>query len=271
MHIDQAVILARGLGTRMKRADDQAQLQQGQAAVAQTGVKALIPIDRPFLDYVLTVLADTGYHRICLVVGPEHDALRDYYGRQIVARRLSFEFAIQEEPRGTADAVLAAEHFADGRPVVVLNSDNYYPAEALAALRAADGPAVALFDWQSMLAESNISEERLRQFAIGAIDGQGYLARILEKPDEATWNALPRPLWMSMNCWRFGPEIFQACRSIPASPRGEFEVTDAVQYTIDSLGQRYRALTVHAAVLDLSSRQDVAPVTARLAGRRVEL
>jgi len=271
MSIDQAVILARGLGTRMKRADDEAQLQEGQAAVAQTGVKAMIPIDRPFLDYVLTVLADTGFRRICLVIGPEHDLLREYYGQRVRPRRLSFEFAVQQQPRGTADAVLAAEAFAGDSAFVMLNSDNYYPPEALAALRDASGPAVALFNWQSMVSDGNIAEERLRQFAIGQIDSQGCLSRILEKPDEATWNALPRPLWISMNCWRFGPEIFQACRSIGPSARGEYEVTDAAQYTIDVLGQHYQAMKVSSAVLDLSSRKDVAPVAARLAGKRVDL
>ena len=55
--IDKAVILARGLGTRMVKRNDTAKLDAGQSAVADTAVKALIPIDRPFLDYVLSALA----------------------------------------------------------------------------------------------------------------------------------------------------------------------------------------------------------------------
>lgn len=76
---DRAVILARGLGTRMRKAVQAAGLSEAQAAVAQTGVKALMPIKRPFLDYVLSALADAGWRRVCLVIGPEHDALRSYY------------------------------------------------------------------------------------------------------------------------------------------------------------------------------------------------
>jgi len=267
---DKAVILARGLGTRMRKHEASDRLDPRQAAVADTGVKALIPIDRPFLDYLLSNLADAGYRRICLVIGPDHDAIRDYYGREARLERLSVDFAVQHEPRGTADAVAAAEAFSGGDDFAVLNSDNYYPLEALRRLRQQGGAGVALFDAQSLLAEGNVAPERLRAFAVGQIE-DGRLVNVLEKPDEATWQALPRPLWMSMNCWQFRPSIFDSCRAIAPSPRGEFELTDAVRHSINVLGERFGVLTVHAAVLDLTSRQDVASVAERLAGTEVRL
>ena len=67
-YMDKAVILARGLGTRMRKEDGSADLTDRQAAVADIGVKAMIPIDRPFLDYVISALNDVGYRRICLVI-----------------------------------------------------------------------------------------------------------------------------------------------------------------------------------------------------------
>jgi dTDP-glucose pyrophosphorylase len=267
---EKAVVLARGLGTRMRRPDQAASLDADQAAVADTGVKALIPVGRPFLDYGLAALAEAGFRRVCLVVGPEHNALRDYYGRQLRPRRLSVEFAVQREPRGTADAVLAAADFAGSDPFVVLNSDNYYPIEALRALRSASGSATAMFDWESMLA-GNVPEERLRRFAVAQIDASGRLRQILEKPDEAAWAALPRPIWLSMNCWRFGPSIFPACRAIPLSSRGELEIPDAVQYAIHTLGEPFAALLVRAPVLDLTSRADIAALADFLAGIEVNL
>jgi dTDP-glucose pyrophosphorylase len=263
-----AVILARGLGTRMRRSDGAAALDQRQAAAAAAGLKAMIPVGRPFLDYVLSAVADAGYRRACLVVAPEHDTVREYYTRQSPPRRLSIEFAVQPEPRGTADAVAAAESFAGRDPFIVINSDNYYPAEALGALGRETGPAAALFDWQGLLA-GNLPEERLRRFGVGIVDPAGFLGRILEKPDEATWNALPRPILVSMNCWRFDASIFPACRAIGPSPRDELELTDAVQYAIDVLGTRFRVLAVRAAVLDLTSRADVAVVAQQLAGAEV--
>ena len=64
----------------------------------------------------------------------------------------------------------AAESFAGGDPFAVINSDNYYPVEALAALREQPGCAVALFERDAMLAGSNVPEERIKRFAVAKID-----------------------------------------------------------------------------------------------------
>ena len=61
-----------------------------------------------------------------------------------------------------------------------------------------------------------------------------------------------------MNCWRFGPRIFEACRNIEPSQRGELELPDAVQYAIDKLGEAFEVVRVRAPVLDMTSRKDVA-------------
>src|SRR5580698_6330437 len=106
---DRAIILARGLGTRMRKADAAAELDDSQAKIAETGVKALIRIKRPFLDYSLSVLAEAGFRRVCLVIGPEHGELRRYYEEELKTERLSIEFVVQREPLGTANAVAAAE------------------------------------------------------------------------------------------------------------------------------------------------------------------
>lgn len=268
--MDKAVILARGLGTRMKRDDQGAALNDVERSAAATGVKAMIPIDRPFLDYVLSALADAGYRRVCLVVAPDHEAIRGYY-HQAGLTRVTLDFAVQVEPRGTADAVAAAERFAGDDPFLVINSDNYYPIESLRRLREQEGFAAALFERESMLAGGNIAPERVRQFAVARIGPDSRLQRILEKPDAATLAAVPQPHWLSMNCWRFTPAIFEACRKIAPSPRNEFEVTDAVQHVIDVLGLAFHAVTVRAPVLDLTSRQDIATIKPFLSGIEVRL
>jgi glucose-1-phosphate thymidylyltransferase len=269
---DKAVILARGLGTRMRKAVDGASgLDEKQTAAADTGVKALIPIDRPFLDYVLSALGDAGYRKICLVIGPDHDAIRNYYGDEVELDRLSIEFAVQEEPIGTANAVAAAEQFAAGEPIAVLNSDNYYPVSALKGLREHGGAGIGLFHWQAMMNGNNLSEERLRAFAVADLDEDGCLNQFIEKPDEATWNALPRPIWISMNCWQLPASIFDACKAIEPSARGEYELPDAVSYSMDKLGERYRAIKVDETVLDMTCREDIARVAGVLAGSEVRL
>ena len=96
---ERAVVLARGLGTRMRKEAPGTQLDAAQAAAADKGLKAFIPIGRPFLDYILSGLADAGLTRLCVVIGPEHDVVRHYYGSEVTLTRISVDFAVQEEPR----------------------------------------------------------------------------------------------------------------------------------------------------------------------------
>jgi glucose-1-phosphate thymidylyltransferase len=261
---DRAVILARGLGTRMRRRDDTATMSRAQAEVAATGLKALIPIGRPFLDYGLSAVADAGMSRVCLVIGPEHDLVRRYYTTEAPPSRLTIDFAVQTEARGTADAVLAAEVWTKGESFLVLNSDNLYPVEALRALAALDEPGLVAFSRAGLLADGQIDPERIARFAV-LLMSDGYLERIVEKPASGELAALGDRYYVSMNCWRFDARVFDACRQVPLSPRGELELPAAVGHAIDTGLFDVRALRVDAPVLDLSSQSDIAAVAARLA------
>ncbi len=254
----------------MRRADHTAAADAAQARVAATGLKAMIPFRRPFLDYILSALADAGCLDICLVIGPEHDVVRDYYERTHPPQRTRIRFAIQEEARGTADAVLSAEAFAGDAPFLVLNSDNYYPAEVLRALAALDGPGLPAFRRSTLIAQGNIDADRIRSYALLTIGADGLLQDIVEKPDPETFarevELRGDEVRVSMNCWRFGPTIFAACRGIEPSLRGELELPNAVRYSVRVLGERFRAVSVDAGVLDLSRREDIAEVERRLSG-----
>jgi len=268
--LDKAVILARGLGTRMRKADAEADLTPDQAAVADTGLKAMIPIGRPFLDYVLAALADAGYAAACLVIGPEHGQVREYY-HALKTRRIRVSFAVQVDPRGTADAVSAAEDFADGDEVLVINSDGYYPVEALRTLRERlSGPGLAAFTRDGLL-RGNIPPERIAKFALVRTDDAGRLTGIIEKPTDEQVADAGEPVRLSMNCWRFDASIFQACRLIDPSPRGEWELPDAVAYSMERFAAVFQTVTIDEPVLDLSSRSDIAAVRAALAGVEVNL
>ena len=262
--IHKAVIMARGLGTRMRKADEAAVLDNRQSEAAGLGVKAMIPIKRPFLDYVLSELANAGYSDVCLVIGPEHSLIRDYYILESPPKRIRIHFAVQEKPLGTADAVLSAKEFTGEDHFLVINSDNYYPVNALKRLRQLTCPGVALFDRDVLVATSNIPEERIFKFAVTEIDCNGFLKRIYEKPSEETVRKLGNPLYVSMNSWVFSPRIFQACDSVLPSKRGELELSDAIQFAIDSLKEKFKVLTFKAPVLDMSNRADIIAVSEKL-------
>jgi dTDP-glucose pyrophosphorylase len=262
----RALVLARGLGTRMRSPDSGALLTDEQHRAADAGLKAMMPIGgRPFLDYVLSAAADAGLHRIAIVVAPEHGELRRHYEIGSPPSRVTIDFVVQSEPRGTADAVLAAERWTDGHAFVVMNGDNLYPVAALSALATLGEPGLPGFDPVDLLRTGNIPEERVRAFAHIEQDGRGYLTRIIEKPSAADAGRLGPAGRISMNCWRFDARIFDACRAVQPSPRGELELPSAVSLAM-ARGMEFRVLPTAGPVLDLSQRADAPDVARRLSG-----
>jgi glucose-1-phosphate thymidylyltransferase len=266
----KAVVMARGLGTRMRRADAAAHLDDAQQAAADAGLKVMIPdaAGRPFLDHILASLADAGVADVLLVTAPEHATLSAHLARH-PPRRVRVQCVVQAEPRGTADAVLAAEAAVGDAPFLVANGDNLYPPEALEALVALDGPGLAGFDRRALIEGGNIPPERIAAFALVATDADGNLADLVEKPDAAARERLGEAALVSMNLWRFDRRIFAACREVAPSPRGEVELPEAALLAARQ-GAPIRVVPVHAGVLDLSARGDIATVARRLGARAAD-
>ena len=240
-------------------------LEPAQATMADIGLKGMIPIaGRPFLDYVLTAIADAGYQQACVVLRHSQDVLRHYYTRTAPPTRLKLTFAEQEHARGTADAVAAAEQCVEADDFLMVNSDNYYPASALASIRLLGEPGLVAFDRRGLISGGNMSRDRLQSYALAFAGADGYLERIVEKPGSEMFASVDPNVLISMNCWRFSRRIFTACRAISPSPRGELELADAVQYAVQILGERFRVISSGEAVLDLSNRSDIPGVTAKL-------
>jgi glucose-1-phosphate thymidylyltransferase len=262
----RALVLARGLGRRMQRADDGAVLTEDQKKAADSGLKSFLPMaGRPFLDYVLGSLADAGIESVGLVVAPEHEQMARYYRADHPPERLRIDFVVQDQPRGTADAVVAAQDWVSGQPFLVMNADNLYPSGMLRRLCALDEPGLPVFTRSNLVRTSNIPDERIRSFALLSIDADGYLSGIVEKPDEQQFAAAGPSACVSMNCWRFDQRIFSFCRDVPLSARGEFELPQAVGAAVSG-GVRFNTVPARGPVLDLSTRGDATEVERRLAG-----
>lgn len=265
--IRRALILARGAGSRMREADPAAVLTPAQQQAAAAGLKPLMPIaGRPFLDYVLESLRAAGLTELALVVAPGSHPIRTAY-EQGIGTHPAPSFVVQDQPRGTADAVVSAESWSAGEPFLVLNADNLYPVPVLRSLAALDGPGLPVFDRDELMASSNIPADRIRAFALVTLDPAGHLARIVEKPGPGEWPPPGEPTLVSMNCWAFDSEIFTACREVPVSVRGELELPEAVMLAV-TRGMRLRGLPAQGPVLDLSRRADTRDVEARLSASR---
>ena len=290
-------MLARGLGTRMRTPDPRASLTPDQRRAADAGIKAMIPVHgRPFMDYVLSGLADAGVTSIALVVAPAHEAMRRYYLTEAPPSRVAVRFVVQEEPLGTANAVLAAERWAGDDGFLAMNADNLYPTPAVADLARLDEPGLLGFERDELVRSGNIPHDRIAAFALIEHDARGYLTHIVEKPSvdlppeggsherveseshqrgesgtststvpvASAFRRKNAPL-ISMNCWRFDSRIFPACRDVPRSVRGEFELPEAVALAVRR-GVPFKVLRARGPVLDLSRRSDAAAVADRLAG-----
>jgi glucose-1-phosphate thymidylyltransferase len=224
-----------------------------------------MPINgRPFLDFVLDSLASARCEDVGLVIGPDQRADFAAYSESLSpgGRRSRVTLLEQLEARGSADAVRSASDWAGDDLFLVLNGDNLYPTDALEALASVDGPGFAAFDREKLVQSSNIPPERLAAFAIVTLHADGTLGRIVEKPSREEFESSGGAM-ISMNLWKFDRRIFEACRDVVMSPRGEYELPSAVQLAIDR-GVRFTAIHAAGPVLDLSSRVDVEAVEKRL-------
>ena len=267
-HVDTAVVLARGLGTRMRR-DEGGALTESQRAAASAGAKALMPVGRhALIDHIVSALADAGLSHVVLVVPPDHAAFVSHFGGRPLSR-VEVTFAVQEAPRGTADAVLSARDAVGDRPFVMVNGDNHYPPEALRAVASAAPHAMGGFVPNSLVAGGNIPRERIARYAFVWPDARGNAVRFVEKPEPAPFD--DPAVVISMNLWAFRPSVFTACERTTPSVRGELELADAVRILVTELGEPVRVVPVRGPVLDLSSRGDIAAVEQLLATREVVL
>jgi dTDP-glucose pyrophosphorylase len=261
----QAVILARGLGTRMRaETGSPGSLAPSQVDAASKGAKGMMPFGRPFLDFSLSILADAGIRTAVLVVAPDHEEMRAYFDATSAHRRVALRYAVQESPLGTADAVLAARGALDDAPFLVMNSDNLYPLDAVRGVASIGDNGLIAFDADALVADGAISADRILKFALLDLDADDVLLEIREKPAADDPLALRPKRWVSMNLWSFTPSIFTACERVTPSPRGELEIQDAIRIAISGQKARFRAIRSSEGVLDLSSRSDVALVEQRL-------
>jgi dTDP-glucose pyrophosphorylase len=252
----------------MRRNEDPVSLTSAQSEAADAGLKCMIPVGRPFLDYVLSALADGGIRDVCIIVAGGASQIRTRYTRDAVPSRLRITFAEQAFPAGTANAILAARTFAGRDDFIVINGDNLYTAHAIAAVAARHGNAIAAYRAGALVERGNIPRERLRAFAVIEPDDRGDLRRVIEKPGD---NArITDDTLISMNLWAFTPAIFAACERVEPSERGELELAGAIRIALRD-GATFRLVLLDDGVLDLTERRDIEAVTARLRDVAVSL
>ena len=114
MPIREAIILAGGLGTRLRPA-------------VPDLPKCLAPVDgKPFLFYLLEFLIEQGIHKFIFALSYKHETLSRFLAGYKMDRAASYQLTIENEPLGTGGAVKLACSKATEKTVLVVNGDTFF-------------------------------------------------------------------------------------------------------------------------------------------------
>jgi NDP-sugar pyrophosphorylase family protein len=238
--VRDAVILAAGRGTRMK-------------GLTEDVPKPMLPIaGRPLLEHILGALRAAGIVRYAIVTGYRAEKIEDYFGDgsrfgcEITYRR-------QEVRDGTARALLLGREVTAERPFLlawgdILTDRANYPAllETFARLR------------PEGLLSVNWVEDPCRGAAV-YVDSSNRIERIVEKPPPGTATTH----WNNAGIAAFQPTIYQYAASVSPSPRGEYEIPDAIAALIAARRPVY-AFPLQGFWTDVGTPEDLARVEERL-------
>lgn len=214
----KALILAGGAGTRLR-------------PITHTSAKQLVPVaNKPILYYGIEAMVSAGITDIGVIVGDTRDevmaALGD--GARWGAR---ITFIPQDEPLGLAHCVLIAADFLGDDDFVMYLGDNLLEQDLGAFVHAFEAARAGAEPPTAQILLKRVPDPH--RFGIAELDAAGHVVRLVEKPaDPPTDLAL-------VGVYLFDRTINEAVRAIAPSPRGELEITDAIQWLVDQ-GLRVR-------------------------------
>ena len=214
----KGLVLSGGAGTRLR-------------PITHTSAKQLVPVaNKPILFYGIEDMAAAGITEIGIITGETGAEVREAVGDGSQFG-VKVTYIPQDEPLGLAHCVLIAKDFLGDDDFVMYLGDNMLQQGLVdfigrfEAERGADQPPAA----QILLCE--VPDPH--RFGIAEVDDEGHVVRLVEKPEDPPSNLA------LVGVYLFSPKIHEAVASIEPSPRGELEITDAIQWLVDH-GQRVR-------------------------------
>lgn len=201
--VTKAVILAAGRGTRMRELTDDLP-------------KPMIPVrGKPILQHIVEGMRGAGIAEVLLVVGYREDVVRDFFGDGAAfGVRIRYERQVVQD--GTGRVVELAKAFTADDPFllsygdILLDPRNY-------KVMADPGDEEAI-----------VSVKRSDDVSKGGavfVDNNFYLTDLREKPKPGE----PTSPWYNAGVYMFRPSIYEFIATLERSPRGEYELTDAIR------------------------------------------
>lgn len=198
----KGILLAGGAGTRLH-------------PITVSLSKQLLPVyDKPMIYYPLATLMSAGIREFLVISTPrDQNAFRDLLGDG--ARwGVSFQYAVQPEPKGIAEALLIGERFLDGAPAALILGDNIFYGESLAPMLQAASARTAgatVFGYYVQDPE---------RYGVVQFDAAGGVQDLIEKPRQPPSN------YAVTGVYFYDHRAPALARTIRPSARGELEITD---------------------------------------------
>jgi len=236
--INKAVLLAAGRGTRMR--DLTAELPKPMLEVQ----------GKPVLQHIVEGLRDTGLTNLLIVVGWRADVVTNYFrtGSQLGVR---IEYETQTVQDGTGRVVALAKKFVGNDPFLLSYGDILIAPENYGRIRDA-----------AVDAEAVLTVKRSDDVSQGGavfLNEKFELTDLREKPKPGE----PTSPWYNAGVYAFRPGIFDYIAKLEPSPRGEYELTDAIRNLALS-GKKVQALEIAGDWADVRDPEILAQLNRRL-------
>jgi dTDP-glucose pyrophosphorylase len=230
--IDKAVVLAAGRGTRMRE-------------LTADFPKPMIEVrGKPVLQHIVEGLRDGGVRRFVIIVGYHAEAVRTFFGDG-QSHKVDIEYVTQTVQDGTGRAVNLASSFVGHSPFILSYGDILISPENYK--RVVDLPDEC---------EGIITVTRGEDVSKGGavfVNEQMELVDLREKPKPGE----PTSPWYNAGLYAFRPDIFEFIAKLNPSPRGEYELTDAVRDLAQS-GKKVKAFELTGEWADVRDPETLA-------------
>ena len=221
----RGVLLAGGNATRLE-------------PITRAMSKQLLPVyDKPMVYYPLTTLIELGIREITVVVRPDDEA--KFVGLLSDGSQwgMDITYAIQDEPRGIADAIRIAARTGSGGPLALILGDNVFHGSDMSSFAPSfqSGHQATIFAYQVRDPE---------RYGVVSLSPSGEPLSIVEKP------RAPESNWAVTGLYMYDDSVYDVAESLTPSLRGELEITDVNRHFLAAGSLRVVQLPRGSAWLD---------------------